>query len=108
MTESTEKNYLRAAALDDIGEGGLLSVQVDDKEVLFARVDGTIYSIDGFCSHGLAYLGDGELDGYNVVCPLHSGCFDVRTGAATRYPCVEPVDTYPIRIAGKDVLVCVD
>lgn len=107
MSESTQTNFIKAATLDEIAEGTLLSTQVDGKEVVLARIDGTIYGIDGFCNHGLAYLGEGELEGHNIVCPLHGGCFDVRTGAATREPCVEPLDSYPIRISGKDILVCV-
>lgn len=97
--------YLRVATQHEIPEGQIKGVEVDGKEIVLARVNGEVYGIDGICNHGLAYLADGELDGYDIVCPLHSGCFDIRTGAATRRPCMKPIQSYPIRIEGDDVLI---
>ena len=47
----------------------------------------------------------GEFDVISLDAHLHRYRFDLRTGAATREPCVEPVPSYPVRLDGDDVLV---
>lgn len=100
--------FVRVAAAQEIAEGGTRGVEVEGQEILLARVQGTVYAVEAICNHGYAYLEEGGLDGFNVVCPLHDGCFDVRTGAATVPPCTDPIKSYPIRIEGEDVLVGID
>ncbi|HYX94846.1 MAG TPA: hypothetical protein VE823_07250 [Geodermatophilus sp.] len=36
---------------------------------------------------------------------MHGSCFDLRTGEPTNLPATEPVDVYPVRVEGEDVLV---
>ncbi len=62
------------------------------------RVDGQYYLTDDLCTHGLASLSAGELDGVNIICPLHGGAFDIRTGEATEYPCKRPLRTYHVKV----------
>jgi len=100
--------FVKVAEEAQIAEGGTRGVEVDGQEILLARVEGKVYAIDAICNHGYAYLEEGGLEGFNVVCPLHDGCFDVRTGAPTVPPCIDPIKTFPIRIEGQDVYVGVD
>ena len=44
------------------------------------RVDGTVYAIDGACSHAGGPLAQGEIKGGVVTCPWHGFQFDVTTG----------------------------
>ncbi len=55
------------------------------------------------CTHAYARLSDGWLDRSEIECPLHAGRFDVKTGAATAPPCVDPIKTYEIRQVGDDL-----
>jgi ethylbenzene dioxygenase ferredoxin subunit len=41
-------------------------------------------------------LTDGYFEGETVECPLHGGCFNVKTGAATSFPCEKPLRTFPV------------
>ena len=100
--------FVKVADDQELGEGGMKGVEVDGQGILLARVQGTIYAVEAICNHGYAYLEEGGLDGFNVVCPLHDGCFDIRNGAPTVPPCSEPIKSYPIRIEGQDVLVGVE
>lgn len=74
-------------------------------------VDGEYYVTDALCTHNQANLCDGYLDGYVIECPLHQGCFDVRTGEPRGAPATEPLkihacvvegDLLNIRIAADD------
>jgi 3-phenylpropionate/trans-cinnamate dioxygenase ferredoxin subunit len=68
---------------------------------------------DGFrvvaaeCSHAHAYLDEGEvdLDLATIECPLHGSTFDLQTGAPKTLPATQPVATYPVTVAGGDVLI---
>lgn len=100
--------YVRVAANGDVSEGGMKGIEAGGQEILLVRVDGAVYALDAICNHGYAYLEEGELDGHDVVCPLHGGCFDVRTGSATQAPCVDPLRTFPVRVDGDDILVGIE
>ncbi len=103
MSETTE--WRRVAALGDIEEEGMTSVRVDGKEVALYRVEGRVYATGNICTHGLACLTDGYLDGHLVECPLHQGQFDIRDGAPQGPPVTEAIPVYEVRVEGDDVLV---
>jgi len=68
-------------------------------------IDGVLFATDNVCTHADALLSDGSIEGNTLLCPLHGGGFDVRTGAATMLPCVEPITAYPAKRDGESVLV---
>ena len=43
-------------------------------------------------------LGDGDLEGYNIVCPRHGAEFDVKTGKAVQLPAAVDIPAYPVRV----------
>lgn len=89
----------------DVPEGQAITVDVGDKRLALAKVDGQIYAIDDVCTHDGGPLGEGEVDGYNLECPRHGATFDVRTGKATRLPAAYPVSTYEVRVEGDEIQV---
>lgn len=80
-------------------------VKAGECEVALCLVDGRVYAVDNLCTHAEARLSDGHLDGNDIVCPLHGGSFDVRTGEVASLPCLEPVAVYPTKIEGENVYV---
>lgn len=61
---------------------------------------GDYFVTDAICTHAHASLCDGYLDGHTIECPLHQGCFDIRSGAATGAPATEALRTYACRVEG--------
>ncbi|SEK00765.1 naphthalene 1,2-dioxygenase system ferredoxin subunit [Sphingobium sp. AP50] len=61
-------------------------------------VDDQIFAIDDLCTHGNALLSDGDLEGYEIECPLHAGAFDVRSGKAMCKPLTRDVRCYELRV----------
>ena len=72
--------------------------------VLF-RVGDEILAIEDRCSHDDNPLGDGVLDGCQIVCPRHGARFDIRTGKALTMPAVEDVSAYQVKIEDGDVFI---
>lgn len=50
------------------------------------------------CTHGGADLCDGYFDGRRIECPLHQGCFDIRTGAPLGAPVTRPLKVFEARV----------
>jgi len=61
----------------------MVALTVGSREIALYHPDGgEIRATGNICAHGHAYLTDGWLTGEGLIeCPLHAGCFDVRTGA---------------------------
>ncbi len=84
----------------------MLALTVDPLPPLAAfNVAGEVFVTSNICTHNIAMLTDGYFEGNIVECPMHGGCFNVKTGEATEFPCEEPLKTYPVAIDGEDVLV---
>lgn len=96
----------RVASLADLDPGSLRRVEPGGIPVCLVRLaDGDVYAIGDECSHEDIELSDGDLDGFDVECPAHGSCFDVRTGEPDSLPATASVPTYPVRVDGDDVYV---
>jgi naphthalene 1,2-dioxygenase system ferredoxin subunit len=85
----------------------MVAEEVDDREIVLVDVGGEVFAFDGICTHALGYLDQGELDGYEVLCPLHEGRFDVRTGAVVAGEPDEPIEVYPTKVEADTIYLLV-
>jgi nitrite reductase/ring-hydroxylating ferredoxin subunit len=92
----------------EIGAGAMLSIEIGEHQIAVYNVDGEIFATDNVCSHGMALLTDGFLDGDTVECPLHGGCFNVKTGKALCEPAEEDVRVYQTRMVDERLEVFVE
>ena len=93
-------------AADDVPENGVLRVVIAGYPPLAVyNLNGAFYVTEDRCSHGEASLSGGFVEGDCIVCPLHFGSFDIRTGAPVDPPCTREVETYAVtEQAGRLVL----
>jgi nitrite reductase/ring-hydroxylating ferredoxin subunit len=97
---------VRICAQDDVPEGEARRFAVaDHPPVALFNVDGTLYATADTCSHQRASLADGEVDGDEVICPLHFQVFHIPTGQAREGVTTTPIATYPVSIEDGDVFV---
>lgn len=85
-------------------EGGCV-VEVEGKQIAVFTVEGKHHAIDNACPHAGGPLGEGFVDGPFVYCPWHDWCFNVTSGEASEFPKVR-VDSYPVRVAGDSLEIC--
>jgi len=97
--------WTRIAALAQVKENGVIGVEVAGKEIGLYWVEGAVYATDNICTHALARLSEGFLDGDCIECPVHQAVFNVKTGDVVGGPATDPLKTYPCRAEGEDVLV---
>ena len=75
----------------ELGEGEMAAVRLGDQPILFAKVDGKIYTFNDRCPHKGFPLHKGKLAGHMLTCAYHGGKFDVRGGKCLKHP----YETYP-------------
>jgi nitrite reductase/ring-hydroxylating ferredoxin subunit len=97
--------FTAVAQTSELADGDMLLVTVNGSELLLARVGGEFLAADSVCTHALGYLDQGTLHGCEIECPIHVGRFDLRTGAATQEPAVDPLTTYEVRVHDGTVYV---
>jgi nitrite reductase/ring-hydroxylating ferredoxin subunit len=101
----SDEKWVNVAARSALAEGAMLGVEVGDLQIALYNVDGEIYATDNVCTHAFAVLTDGFLDGDIIECPLHGGCFKVKTGEGQGAPITEDIKSYPVRIVGDAIEV---
>jgi 3-phenylpropionate/trans-cinnamate dioxygenase ferredoxin component len=100
-------DYVKAATVEAVPDGGALRVTIGDVPIAIVRSDGEIYAIHDVCSHANVSLSEGEIEDQTIECWLHGSRFDLVTGRPTGLPATQPVPVYPVKIDGDDVLVSV-
>jgi 3-phenylpropionate/trans-cinnamate dioxygenase ferredoxin subunit len=98
-------NFIRVCKASDIPDAGQAVFEVGDRFVAIFHVDGQFYALDDCCTHDGGPLGEGTLEGFQIICPRHGARFDIRTGQALTMPAVQGTPAHEIKVDGEDVLV---
>lgn len=96
--------FVDVGASSDVPERGKLVVSVGALTVALMRIEGRIYGVDNVCPHRGGELGQGDLDGFHLFCPLHAWVFDVRDGLGF-FPKGAEVACFEVKEQGGRVLV---
>ena len=103
------RDWVDAAAADDLVEGKPQRVEVKGQAVVLVRSDGQIRAIGATCSHWGAPLEEGELvrdgDGTCLECPWHGSRFRLQDGSVARGPATVPQLGYDVQVVGTRVQV---
>lgn len=99
-------SLIRMCNADAVKPGEMLAIEVAGvPPVALYNVNGEYFATSNVCTHAVATLTDGYLEGDQIECPMHGGMFDVRTGAPTHFPCVEPLATYAVEVRDGTVFI---
>ena len=97
------EQLIRVARIDDLPPGKMRRIDIGNRGILLANVNGRFYATDDTCSHEDASLSTGFLRHEWVQCPLHGSRFNVRTSEAVEEPAEENLKTYAVRVDGNDI-----
>jgi 3-phenylpropionate/trans-cinnamate dioxygenase ferredoxin subunit len=105
----SEGTWVKACRVDEVEPADVIRFDYAGRTFAICRTeDGAWHAIDGLCTHGKAHLAEGLVIDGQIECPKHNGRFDLCTGAAKRTPARVALRTYPVRVEGADVLVCLE
>jgi len=100
------ENWVWVADTGDVAEGEILAVEVNGTPIALCRTDdGELHATHNVCTHQVACMSDGWLDGAVLECPLHGGRFNLRTGEGLGPPIERALPVYPVRIDGNGIMI---
>src|SRR5688500_19358435 len=82
----------------ELPPGERLFIEIEGQSLVIFNIAGQFFSIADICSHDDGPVGEGDIEGYNIVCPRHGAEFDVRTGKVISMPAVVDIPAYPVRV----------
>lgn len=95
--------FIQVASVADLPPGERLFLEIDGEPIVIFNIAGEFFAIADLCSHDNGPVGEGELDGYEVVCPRHGARFDVTNGKVLALPAVEDIPAYPLRVTNGEI-----
>jgi len=90
---------------DEIPDPGKAIFEVDDRFIVVFHLDGEWHALDDLCTHDGGPLGEGDVEGFQIICPRHGARFDIRTGQALTMPATAATPHYDVRVEDDQVLV---
>ena len=96
--EEEKVEFVEIAPASELPDGERMFVDIGDTPIVIFNIAGQLFAIGDVCTHDDGPLGDGDIEGFNIVCPRHGAEFDVRTGNVTSMPAVVDIPAYPVRI----------
>jgi nitrite reductase/ring-hydroxylating ferredoxin subunit/putative sterol carrier protein len=101
-----DRPLIRLLAAADLPAGSVRKCVVSGRSPLAVfNLGGEFFVIDDTCTHGMASLSEGTLDGDVIECPWHAGAFNVRTGEPAGAPCTVGLAAYPVTVQGGDICI---
>jgi len=98
--------FTKAIPTADVPEGGVASATVNDRLIAILNRGGTFYALDGVCPHEGGPLGEGTIEGDELVCPWHEGRFRLESGEASPdTDWVRDIPSFPVKVEGGYVWV---
>ena len=97
--------FVPVPAAERLGDNETLRVEIDGQVLAIAKIDNNFYAFQEFCTHRYGPLSEGSFKDFNVQCPWHNSCFDIRTGKVTQGPA--KVDLKTLKVELRDGKICV-
>lgn len=103
MEQEEIYEYYPVITLDELPSGERLFLEVDDLTIVVFNIAGGVYAIEDRCTHDNGPLGEGEIEGFEIICPRHGARFDIRDGRALTLPAIEPTRYFPTRVVDGQI-----
>ena len=98
------ENWVKVGSTQDLSPGNAKSLEINGQELALYNVDGKFYCTSNICPHQGGPMGDGMLEGNNVVCPWHAWLFDVTNGVSPVNPRAK-LPCFQVKVENNDVFV---
>jgi nitrite reductase (NADH) small subunit len=96
--------FVKVGSAAELAPGNVMEAVVGGDAYAVCNVAGEFRAFEGTCPHAGGPLGEGSIDGDNLVCPWHAWEYDCRTGVNTYDESVR-LASFPVKIEGDDVLI---
>ena len=104
----TELQFIPLAKIADIPENRVSCFEIDGHNVVLSQLNGEFFAVINKCSHAEQSFDSGRVRGHKLLCPLHGAVFDIRDGSVLSSPAFKAIKSYPVKVEGDDILICLD
>ena len=106
---SIVSEYATAVKEKDLQESKPVRIDVKNKPIVLTKVSGKVYAMDAVCSHEGGPLEDGNVEGYNLICPWHYAVFDIRNAKVSDQTVwAADLSSYPVKIEQSTGNILID
>jgi nitrite reductase/ring-hydroxylating ferredoxin subunit len=95
---------VKVAAASEVGPDSVIEVMVGDTPYAICNVGGKITALNGTCPHRGGPLGQGAINGPNVICPWHAWEWNCATGENDMDPATK-VASCRLKIEAGDIFL---
>jgi uncharacterized membrane protein/nitrite reductase/ring-hydroxylating ferredoxin subunit len=106
LSEKSDVVWVPVPEAEHLQDRETLRVELEDQVIAIARIDDRFYGFQEFCTHRFGPLSEGSFEGFNVQCPWHNSCFDVRTGEVTQGPAKVDLKTFKVEMRDRKICIC--
>jgi 3-phenylpropionate/trans-cinnamate dioxygenase ferredoxin subunit len=100
LSDDTSAEFIEIAPLESLPPGERLFIEVNGIPIVIFNIAGKLFAIGDVCTHDNGPLGDGKVEGNEVICPRHGARFDLLTGKALTLPAVVDIPAYKVQVNG--------
>ena len=101
--DQQKMEFIPVGSVMELREGQRLFIDIDGTPIMVLKIGGEYFAIADVCSHDDGPVGEGNLEGFEIICPRHGARFDIRTGKALALPAFVDIPAYPIRLVGDQL-----
>ena len=105
IQDEVKMEFIVVSPVSELKNGERIFVEVGDRSLVIFNIAGDFFAIGDVCSHDDGLVGDGELEGFNIICPRHGAEFDIRTGKVMQMPAVIDIPAYPVRVVDGQIQI---
>jgi 3-phenylpropionate/trans-cinnamate dioxygenase ferredoxin subunit len=103
MQDQAKLEFVAVGSVEEIPQGGRLFIEIDGQPIVIIFIGGQYYAIADVCSHDDGPVGEGAIEGFEIICPRHGARFDIRTGKVLALPAFVDIPSYPVRIMNGQI-----
>jgi 3-phenylpropionate/trans-cinnamate dioxygenase ferredoxin component len=103
IVDQQKLEFIPVGTVDELKEGERLFIEIDGTPIVILYIGGEYYAIGDVCSHDDGPVGEGNVEGFEIICPRHGARFDIRSGKVLALPAFVDIPAYPVRISGDQI-----
>jgi nitrite reductase/ring-hydroxylating ferredoxin subunit len=105
VSDQTKFKFVLVGKAAECPPGERILFEIDGLPLALFNVGDKYYAIDDVCTHDDGPVGEGDLDGFTIVCPRHGAHFDIRSGKALALPAVMDIQIYPVKVTDGNLYI---
>lgn len=98
--------WIEIATVDEFKETDRKLVDLGGQhQIGLFKIPEGFYAVSAWCSHQKATIIHGDIEGFEIECPLHAARFDLRDGQHKCLPAVRPIKSYEVKVESDKIFL---